>query len=75
MLTADQIEHYREEGYVKVEGLYTPEEVKELGDDMNRIIETWGEEVIGWRGPWRDRYLPEDERLNTKACARVPGVE
>ena len=67
MLTADQIEHYREEGYVKVEGLYTPEEVKELGDDMNRIIETWGEEVIGWRGPWRDRYLSEDERLNTKA--------
>jgi phytanoyl-CoA hydroxylase len=67
MLTDEQIQHYKEEGYVKVEQLFSPDEVQELGDDMNCIIETWGEEIIGWHGPWRDRYLSEDERLNTKA--------
>ena len=67
MLTREQIDFYRENGYLKCEALFTPEETAELGSEMVRIIENWGNETIGWRGPWRDRYLPEDERLNTKA--------
>ena len=67
MLTQEQIDFYRENGYLKCEALFTPEETAELGSEMVRIIENWGNESIGWRGPWRDQYLPEDERLNTKA--------
>ena len=67
MLTPEQIETYNEDGYVKVAGLFTEEETTELANDMIRVIEQWGQETIGWRGYWRDRYLPEDERLNTKA--------
>ena len=67
MLTQDQIDFYNTNGYLKYESLFTPEETTELGSGMVRIIEQWGNETIGWRGPWRDRYLPEDERLNTKA--------
>ena len=26
-----------------------------------------GEKSMGWRGPWRDDYLSEAERKNTKA--------
>ena len=67
MLTDAQIDAYHRDGYVKVEGLFTPDEVAALAGDMVRIIEEWGEESIGWKGPWRDRYLKEEERLNTKA--------
>lgn len=67
MLTKDQIKAYRRDGYLKVEGLFSPDEVAVLGDDMVRIINEWGEETIGWPGPWRDRYLPEGERRETKA--------
>ena len=65
--TGNKIDFYRENGYLKCEALFTPEETAELGSEMVRVIENWGNETIGWRGPWRDRYLPEDERLNTKA--------
>ena len=68
MLTEKQVEAYKQDGYLRVEGLFTQEEVKALNSEMNLIIEDWwGEESIGWRGPWRDHYLPEAERKKTKA--------
>ena len=67
MLTKEQINAFNRDGYVKVEGLFSPEESAELASEMVRIIEEWGEETIGWIGPWRERYLPEEERQATKA--------
>ena len=68
MLTKEQVEDFNRDGYVKAEGLFTPEEVEELNSEMKWIIEEWwGEDSIGWRGPWRDHYLPEEERKKTKA--------
>ncbi|MBI2192796.1 MAG: phytanoyl-CoA dioxygenase family protein [Planctomycetes bacterium] len=67
MLTKKQVDAYRRDGYVKVERLFKPKEVEQLRTDMDRIIQEWGEVSIGWHGPWRDRYLPENERQNTKA--------
>ena len=68
MLTKAQIAMYEQDGYVKIEGLFTEKEVKELQTEMNWIIEEWwGENSIGWRGPWREYYLSEEERQNTKA--------
>ena len=43
-------DQYRRDGYCKAEGLFSPDEVKELGAEMDWIIEEWwGEESIGWR--------------------------
>jgi phytanoyl-CoA hydroxylase len=68
MLSADQVAHYQSNGYVKVEGLLSPSEVDELNGEMNWLIdEWWGEDSIGWRGPWREAYLSEDEQYATKA--------
>ena len=65
MLSQGQVDAYNRDGFVKVEGLFS--EVEELAGDMVAIIEQWGEETIGWKGPWRDGYLDPDERTNTKA--------
>ena len=55
MLTEKQVEAYKQDSYLNVEGLFTSEAVKELNSEMNLIIKDWwGEESIGWRGPWRD---------------------
>ena len=68
MLTEKQVEAYKRDGYLKAEALFTPKEVEELESEMNWIIEDWwGGESIGWRGPWRDHYLSEEERKKTKA--------
>ena len=61
-------DQYRRDGYCKAEGLFSPDEVKELGAEMDWIIEEWwGEESIGWRGPWRDHYLPDGQQRETRA--------
>ena len=38
MLTEKQVEAYNHDGYLKVEGLLTSEEVKALNSEMNLII-------------------------------------
>ena len=83
MLTRSQVDAYHREGYVKVEHLLSSSEAEELNEDMQWIIdEWWGEDSIGWRGPWREAYLEEDEQLATRAvfistriCTPPPGVE
>lgn len=68
MLTQEQVADYHRDGFVKAEGLFSPEEVTALNDEMNWIIdEWWGESSIGWRGPWREHYLSEGDRYNTTA--------
>jgi hypothetical protein len=41
MLTGSEIKAYHEDGYLKVEQLFTPEETEELGSEMIRIINEW----------------------------------
>ena len=48
MLTQEQVESYHENGYLKVDQLFTPAETKELASEMVRIINNWGQETIGW---------------------------
>ena len=68
MLSQQQVALYQRDGYVKVEGLVPPADVDELNREMKWLIEEWwGEDSIGWRGPWRDVYLEENERYKTKA--------
>ncbi len=54
MLNEEQIAEYHNQGYLKVEQLFTPEEAGQLAAAMVRVIEQWGQETIGWVGPWRD---------------------
>ena len=51
MLSKEQVAHYREQGYLKIPQLFTPEETEELASEMVRVIEQWGQESIGWVGP------------------------
>ncbi len=67
MLTTTEIKAYHEDGFLKVNRLFTPEETEDLGTDMIRIISEWGQEALGWPGPWRTRYLAEEDRQTTKA--------
>ena len=67
MLTEEQIAAYRRDGYVKVEGLFSADELEALRSEMGRVIDEWGTETKGWVGPWRDRYLTQEERETTKA--------
>ena len=38
MLSEQQLAEYREQGFLKVEQLFTPEETEELASEMVRVI-------------------------------------
>ena len=52
-------DQYRRDGYCKAEGLFSPDEVKELGAEMDWIIEEWGgEEASAGAGPGATTTCP-----------------
>jgi phytanoyl-CoA hydroxylase len=61
MLSTDQVEFYRENGYLKLEQVYDPKELAAMVSELTTIMETFANWDAGWQGPWRDEYLEADE--------------
>ena len=57
MLTQKQIDFYHEHGYLRIPQVFTPEETRELSDEMDRLVEDWAFTSPGWTGPWRQAYM------------------
>lgn len=66
-LNKKEIKFFKENGYIKVSDIFEPHMVNLLGKEMIRIINEWGQETIGWPGPWRNWYLGEENSEDTKA--------
>ena len=48
MLSQEQVSVYHQDGFLKVDGLFSDDEVAELESEMRWIIdELWGEDNIG----------------------------
>ena len=50
MLGKEQIESYRENGFLHVAGVYSADEVAQLRDDLDWMIEDWAQVEMGWTG-------------------------
>jgi phytanoyl-CoA hydroxylase len=59
---------YAENGFVRVPGLFEPEEVDRLADDLDRLIQEWSFEAA-WIGPWREAYLDPEAAQSVKLSA------
>jgi phytanoyl-CoA hydroxylase len=57
MLTQDQVDFYYEHGYLHIPALFTPDEVAEISDEMDRLVQDWALTNEGWTGPWRLAYM------------------
>jgi ectoine hydroxylase-related dioxygenase (phytanoyl-CoA dioxygenase family) len=55
-LSPDQVEFYREHGYLRIPHVFDPAETAELAEHLDRLIETWSFDAT-WTGPWRERYM------------------
>jgi phytanoyl-CoA hydroxylase len=65
MLTRDQIEFFHENGFLRLEQVYDPAELRQMSDDLTYIMENFANWNAAWRGPWREKYLTQEE--DTKA--------
>ena len=61
MLTQDQINFFNQNGYLRIEKVYSPEEISLMSDEMNEVMQTFANWDSGWRGDWRKDYIEDEE--------------
>ena len=69
MLTTGQIEFYKEHGYLRIPQMFTPEEMTEISDGLDRLVREWAQTNAGWSGPWRRAYMDEATEKKSKLTA------
>ena len=57
MLGKEQVESYRESGFLRISGVFGAGEVARLRADLDWMIEAWAEVEAGWTGPWRRQLM------------------
>lgn len=69
VLSRDQVEFYREHGYVRLPRMFTPDETRELSEHLDWLIETWAIRDAGWSGPWRRKLMDEGTERRSQLIA------
>jgi phytanoyl-CoA hydroxylase len=75
-LTRDEIAFFNENGYLRLRAVYSPDEVQQLSDELDRVMEAFVTPGKGWRGSWRkdSQYLSAEEEEKA-VLAVLHGVE
>lgn len=61
MLAPAQIAAFREQGFLRLEQVYSPAEVARLGEELDHVIHTFADWGAGWKGPWRGEYMDAEQ--------------
>jgi ectoine hydroxylase-related dioxygenase (phytanoyl-CoA dioxygenase family) len=61
MLTQEQIDFYRENGFIRLEQVYDPDELRRMSEELDYVIRSFADWGAGWRGPWRKEYMDAEE--------------
>ena len=73
MLTPEQIQFYKDNGYLLVGGIFTSEEIEESSretDAMFERVQQSGRRLEAtWGGKWREAQIPEEERGKTSVLS------
>ena len=71
VLTQEQVDFWGENSFLRLENVFTPEEVRVQSDELERLMQEWGSMGKGWRGPWRKAIMSADEADSAKALFLV----
>ncbi|MSS73310.1 MAG: phytanoyl-CoA dioxygenase family protein [Candidatus Latescibacteria bacterium] len=61
VLTREQIDFFRENGFIRLEQVYPPDELRQMSEELDYIIQTFATWAAAWRGPWRKHYVKDEE--------------
>jgi phytanoyl-CoA hydroxylase len=56
-LTAEQLAFYRENGFLRIEKVFTPAHTDAMSEDLDWMIDKWAYRDWAWTGPWRKKYM------------------
>ena len=68
-LSAEDVQFYTEHGFLRLRGVFTPEEVAELSEDLDAVIENFATRGKGWSGPWRQQLMDATEEQQSVLVA------
>jgi ectoine hydroxylase-related dioxygenase (phytanoyl-CoA dioxygenase family) len=61
LIKAQDVEFYKENGYLLVKGVFSPEEVQEMRDAVDRIIQKAAKSKYDHNHQWQGDFLPPEE--------------
>lgn len=61
MITQADADFYKENGYLLVKGVFSPEEVKEMREAVERIIQKAAKSKFDGNATWQGDYIPPEE--------------
>jgi hypothetical protein len=64
MVTQTQIDFFNENGFLRLEQVYSPAEMQVMSDELNVVMQTFANWDSAWRGPWRKDYIENEEEKN-----------
>jgi phytanoyl-CoA hydroxylase len=56
----EYVEIYREKGFVRIPGVFGPEELQLMRAELDELLQNWATTSSGWTGPWRQVYMSPD---------------
>jgi phytanoyl-CoA hydroxylase len=66
MLSEKQVGFFSDNGYVRIPGVFSENDVETLRCELDELIQTWATTTKGWTGPWRLVYMsPDVEQRST----------
>ena len=68
-LSQKEIDFYNEHGFLRLEGVFSKEEVAELSEELDYVIENFATRGKGWSGPWRQQLMAADEEQQSVLVA------
>ena len=69
LLTTDQISFYREQGYLRIPGVFSAEETLAMREELDWMIREWANIGVGWTGPWRKAIMNIEDEAKSKLIA------
>jgi hypothetical protein len=69
VLSPEQVASYHDNGFLRIERMFTQAETDELADALDWVIGTWAVEDQGWTGPWRREYMDAVTEKKSKLIA------
>jgi ectoine hydroxylase-related dioxygenase (phytanoyl-CoA dioxygenase family) len=58
-VTPEQKRFFQEQGFLRLEQVFSPQEVEELRAELDYIIHTFADWNAAWRGEWRKEYVDD----------------
>ena len=67
MLSKQQLDFFNENGFLRLESIYSPDEVQSMSSELDYVMRTFARWDAAWKGPWRKDFMDDDDEATLVA--------